>query len=65
MAPTAAQQYLRAGLIDEMEIHVAPVLLGGGSRLFENLDGGLAGFECVELVSSPAVAHYTFVRKGT
>jgi dihydrofolate reductase len=57
-----AQQYLRARLIDEMEIHVVPLLLGGGSRLFENLDGGPAGFECVELVSSPAVAHYTYTR---
>ena len=38
-----AQQYLRAGLVDEMEIHVVPSLLGGGSRLFENLDGGASG----------------------
>jgi dihydrofolate reductase len=57
-----AQQYLRARLVDEMEIHVAPVLLGGGERLFEKLDGGLAGFECVELVASPAVAHYRYMR---
>jgi dihydrofolate reductase len=59
----AAQQYLRAGLVDEMEIHVVPVLLGGGSRLFENLDGGPEGYECTGLVSSPAAAHYSFVRK--
>jgi dihydrofolate reductase len=58
----AAQQYLRARLIDEIEIHVVPVFLGGGSRLFENLDGGPAGYECVALVSSPAVAHYTYAR---
>ncbi len=58
-----AQQYLRARLIDEMEIHVVPVLLGGGERLFEHLDGGPAGYECVELVASPVVAHYRFVRK--
>ena len=45
------------------EIHVVPVFLGGGSRLFENLDGGPAGYECVGLVSSPAVAHYAYVRK--
>ena len=58
----AAQQYLRARLIDEMEIHVVPMLLGGGSRLFDNLDGGPAGYECVGLACSPAVAHYTYVR---
>jgi dihydrofolate reductase len=58
------QQYLHAGLVDQFEIHVAPVLLGGGERLFENLHGGPAEFECVELVSSPAVAHYTYVRKA-
>ena len=61
-APTTAQQYLRARLVDEMELHVVPILLGGGSRLFDNLDGGPAGYECVGLVSSPAVAHYTYVR---
>jgi hypothetical protein len=47
-----------------MELHVVPLLLGAGERLFENLDGGPAGFECVELVSSPAVAHYSYVRKN-
>jgi len=58
-----AQQYLRAGLIDEMEIHVVPLFLGEGSRLFESLDGGLQGYECVGLESSSAVAHYAFARK--
>ena len=58
-----AQQYLRAGLVDEMEIHVAPLLLGGGERLFDDLGEALHAYECVELVSSPAVAHYRFVRK--
>jgi len=60
----AAQQALRLGLVDEMEIHVAPVILGGGSRLFDHLEGGPGGYECVELLSSPAVAHYRFRRAG-
>ena len=62
-APAPIRQYLRAGLVDEMMLHVVPKLLGAGERLFEDLDGGAAGFECVELVSSPAAAHYTYVRK--
>ena len=64
VVPRRRRQYLRAGLVDEMEVHVAPLLLGGGARLFENLDGSPAGYECVGLVSSPAVAHYTYVRAG-
>jgi dihydrofolate reductase len=55
-----AQHYLRAQLIDEMVVHVVPTLLGGGSRLFENVDGGVSGYRCTELVSSAAAAHYTY-----
>jgi dihydrofolate reductase len=61
---SAAQEYLRAGLIDEMEIHVVPLLLGSGARLFEDVDVALSSFACVRLESSPAVAHYRYVRKG-
>jgi dihydrofolate reductase len=57
-----AQQYLRAGLVDELDVHVAPLLLGSGARLFENVDVAPAGFECVRLVSSPAAAHFSYVR---
>jgi dihydrofolate reductase len=56
------QQYLRAGLIDEMHVAVVPIVLGAGERLFDHLDGGPDGYECVELVSSPAVAHVRFAR---
>jgi dihydrofolate reductase len=59
-----AQQYLRAGLVDELDVHVAPLLLGAGARLFENLDGARMDFECVRLVSSPAAAHFSYVRKA-
>jgi dihydrofolate reductase len=60
---STVQQFLRAGLVDEMEIHVVPLLLGGGARLFENLDGGPAGYICTGLESSSAVAHYNYVRE--
>jgi hypothetical protein len=38
------------------------MLLGGGERLFDRLDRGPAGYECVELVSSPSVAHVRLAR---
>ncbi|HET6834956.1 MAG TPA: hypothetical protein VFH30_13870 [Acidimicrobiales bacterium] len=34
-----------------------PVRLGGGERLFDHVDGGPDGYECVEFVSSPSVTH--------
>jgi len=58
------QQCLRAGLIDEMHVAIVPVLLGGGERLFDNLDGSTAGYKCVELVSSASVVHSRFVRNS-
>jgi dihydrofolate reductase len=61
---STARQYLRAGLVDQMRIHVPPVLLGAGERLFDDLGDALAQFECVELVSSPAAAHFTYQRRG-
>jgi dihydrofolate reductase len=59
---SAVQQYLRAGLVDEMEIHVVPVLLGGGERLFDETDGRQAGYECVRVVSSPRATHLRYRR---
>ena len=60
---STVRQYLRAGLVDQMRIHVTPVLLGAGERLFEDARDALAQFECVELVSSPAAAHFTYQRR--
>jgi dihydrofolate reductase len=45
------QQYLKAGLLDELQIHIAPVVLGDGTRLFDDLGTDLAELECTR--SSP------------
>jgi dihydrofolate reductase len=52
-----AQEYLDAGFLDELQIHVAPVLLGGGVRLFENEH---AEIELVRVVESPVVTHLRY-----
>jgi dihydrofolate reductase len=57
------QQFLRAGLIDELHLVIVPILLGTGERLFDNLDGGPDGYECVEQVSSPSVTHVRLARR--
>ena len=56
-----AQQYLEAGLLDEIQIHVAPVLLGDGVRLFENHLGPEGRkVECTRVIESPAVTHLRY-----
>jgi dihydrofolate reductase len=59
------QQHPRAGLMDDLHVVIAPVLLGGGERLFDHLGGGLDGYECVEFVSSPAAARVRLSRTTT
>jgi len=58
----AAQQYLAAGLVDEMEINLVPTLLGSGERLFDGVGDELYGLELVRTVTAPAVTHLKFVR---
>lgn len=56
----AIQQYLKAGLVDEMHLHVVPLLLGGGARLFDQTDGRQVQYECIRVASSPAATHYRY-----
>jgi dihydrofolate reductase len=54
----AVQQYLAAGLLDELYLHIVPVLLGSGERLLEEV--GDPSLEPVEVVASPAVTHVRY-----
>ncbi len=58
------QQYLQAGLVDELHIVISRVLLGGGERLFGDGLGRLDGYTCSDLVSSATVAHARITRTG-
>jgi dihydrofolate reductase len=54
------QQYLAAGLLDVLEIHIAPVLLGDGARLFDNLGAAEIELEQVRAVEAPGVTHLKY-----
>ncbi|HEY2372945.1 MAG TPA: dihydrofolate reductase family protein [Gaiellaceae bacterium] len=57
---SVAQQYLAAGLLDEIVVSIVPILLGSGARLFNNV--GDATLEQVESVEAPGVTHIRYAR---
>jgi dihydrofolate reductase len=52
-------QYLAAGLVDEIEVHVSPLILGGGERLFDGVGPDLK-LEQLRAVEAPGVAHLKY-----
>ena len=56
------QQYLNLGVVDELEIALAPVMFGGGRRLFENLSEPLPQFRIDRVLDGPAATHVRYVR---
>ena len=60
--PATVRQYLREGLIDELHVAIAPVLLGRGEPLWEGLDLRALGYECVEFVGSEKATHVVLRR---
>ena len=58
------RQYLRAGLVDEMHVAIAPILLGGGEALFAGLDLPALGYRVSEHVAAEAATHVVIARQG-
>jgi dihydrofolate reductase len=60
------QQYLNAGLLDALQIHIAPILLGSGTRLLDNLSPDAIELRSTRVRSSPYVTHlkYEIVKRG-
>jgi dihydrofolate reductase len=58
------QQYLRAGLVDELSIHLVPVLLGDGTRIFENLGDRQIVMDNAHAMQTPAATHLRFRLKA-
>ena len=54
------QQYIRAGLFDEVSVHLVPVLFGGGTRMFERLGRGQIQLKIVGVIETPAATHLRF-----
>jgi dihydrofolate reductase len=57
---SVANQYLAAGLVDELDVSIAPVLLGTGERLFEGVGAGAVRLEQVQAVDAPGVTHVKY-----
>lgn len=58
-----ARRCLAAGLVDDMELSLVPVLLGSGERLFEGIGTDLHGLELTRTVAAPRVTHLKFARR--
>ena len=54
------QQFLRAGLLDEIQIHLVPVLFGSGTRMFEQLGDGHVHLEIAEVIGASEATHLRY-----
>ena len=58
--PSILQQALKAGLVDEIHVDIAPILIGDGVSLFDRLSTGPINLECIQNVQTPHVTHLGF-----
>jgi dihydrofolate reductase len=54
------QQFIKAGLVDEIGIHLVPVLFGSGLRMFEHIGDQHIHLESIETINSPAATHLRY-----
>lgn len=64
MSADIGRQCLLAGLVDEVSVHLVPVLLGGGTRLFEVVGGALVDLDTPTVVETDEVTHLRFAVRG-
>jgi dihydrofolate reductase len=57
---TTIRQFIEAGLLDELRIHLAPVLLGDGTRLFDRVGAERVQLESTSVIDAPGATHLTF-----
>jgi dihydrofolate reductase len=57
---SVVQQYLRAGLLDELRVSIAPIVLGGGERLFDNLGDTRVELEQLDAIAARDVVHVVY-----
>lgn len=57
------QQYLSLGVVEELEVALAPVMFGAGRRLFENLREPMPRFRIDRVLDGPAATHLRYVRE--
>src|SRR6266852_4243049 len=58
------QQYLRAGLVDELHLAISPILLGSGERLFAGIDLPKLAYQCTEHVPTASATHVVLRKRG-
>ena len=60
---STVRQFLKEGLIDELHIAIAPLLLGSGEHLLAGLNLPALGYRCSEHVASPAATHVVITKR--
>jgi dihydrofolate reductase len=58
---SCARQAIKAGVVDEIDLQVSPVILGSGERLFDGFEAGVPKLELARVLEAPGVAHLRYL----